>query len=305
MIDKDKLVQISLPAPNITRKFDLATVAGRDDIADQIKEDIDEYCRQAYSDGPRSHLGASVVGNKCERYIWFQFRWMNEEVMSGRMQRLVNRGHLEEDRIIGYLRGIGMNVISADDNGKQIRIIDVQDHFGGSCDGKAILPERYQINPTKLLLEMKTANDRIFKLIYGQGVVKQKPQHWIQMCLYGYKLNIKHALYICASKNDDDLDVEVLEIDWELAKKEIEKAERIIFAIIPPPRISENPSWFECKFCSAQAICHFKAPVNKNCRSCQYSKPTSNATWTCNVYQQVIPLDFIKKGCEQWQPINH
>ena len=65
--------------------------------AKEIKELIDNTCAGMYQSGFRSHLGASVIGNKCKRAIWFNFRWVKKPEFSGRQLRLFNRGHKEEE----------------------------------------------------------------------------------------------------------------------------------------------------------------------------------------------------------------
>lgn len=86
-------------------------------IAENILIDIDEYAVEKYNDGHRSHLGASLIGHKCSAYLWFVFRWVKAEQFSGRMLRLFNRGHREEERFIEYLEGIGCKVWYEDYSG--------------------------------------------------------------------------------------------------------------------------------------------------------------------------------------------
>lgn len=84
------------------------------EVASSIKDDIDEYCATAYDDGFRAHLGASLIGHECSRYLFYVFRWCFKEQFSGRMQRLFNRGHREEERFIEWLGGIGAKVYADD-----------------------------------------------------------------------------------------------------------------------------------------------------------------------------------------------
>lgn len=58
----------------------------------------------------RDHLGGSMIGEKCERKLVYSFRWAKLPGHNGRMLRLFNRGHREEERFVGYLRRIGANV---------------------------------------------------------------------------------------------------------------------------------------------------------------------------------------------------
>ena len=59
---------------------------------------------------PRPHLGASMLGHKCDRWLWLSFRWAVVEKFPGRILRLFRRGHNEEQQIISDLRAIGLDV---------------------------------------------------------------------------------------------------------------------------------------------------------------------------------------------------
>lgn len=300
----NKLVQIELPPVASTAIFDITTVDGRDQIADQIKLDIDEYSRQALDEGPRTHLGVSEIGHKCPAYLWYKFRWTFFESFNGRMLRLFRRGHLEENKFVELLTAIGFEVKQTEIDGKQIRVArSIGDHFGGSADSKTVLPVRYRQQPIELLLEYKTVNDKWFKPMYGMGVQKANDKYWTQLSVYAYKLGLRYVLFIAVNKNDDDLNIELIEADWNLAIEMERKAEYIITASSRPVRLSENPSYYECRWCAAVAVCHYNAPKLKNCRSCINSKPSDNASWVCTKFNSVIPPEFIPKGCDAWQPI--
>lgn len=298
MLKPLKLVQLS-PLSSI-EPFDLEGMAGRDALATQIEKDIDEWCQLQYDDGPREHLGASIIGHECERFIWFGFRWMYREVHSGRMQRLFQRGHLEEDRIIEWLTGIGFTVQQVSIDNKQFRIAFASGHGGGSSDGITTLPIRYGQFPP-VLLECKTQKDKRFNILQGSGVQKEKPMHFIQASIYGRRLGLHYCLYIAVNKENDDLNIELIELDWSLADAETTKAEKIINSWVPPPRISDNPSFWKCKMCPANPICHLGAPVIKNCRSCRFAEPMDNKEWFCHQWKSNIPASEIPKGCESWQ----
>jgi hypothetical protein len=302
MIKQNKLVKISSPSDDECRSFDIETFAGRDALAERIQKDIDEWCQKQYDDGPRTHLGASIIGHECDRYLWFSFRWMFREVFSGRMQRLFQRGHLEENRVIEWLTGVGFLVKQVDVDGKQFHIAFASGHGGGSGDGVAALPERYGKFPP-ILLEIKTQKDERFNILLGSGVQKEKPMHFIQASVYGSRMNIHYCLYIAVNKENDDLNIELVELDWSLANQQTERAEAIIRSTFPPPRLSELPSFWKCKMCAARPICHFGEPAIKNCRSCVQATPMPEKQWHCGHWNAIIPPDEIPKGCEAWQQI--
>jgi hypothetical protein len=217
------------------------------------------------------------------------------------MLRLVNRGHHEEQRFLQWLRGIGFDVKQTEIDGKQIRFAAVDGHFGGSCDGNAFLPTRYGNFPQKILLEFKTSNHKLFGPIKNSGVIKEKPVHFSQMCTYGVALGIQYALYICINKNDDDLDIELIELDYALGESEIKKANDIIRSEYPPLRVlGHGLANYKCKYCCLNDVCHMGAPMNKNCRSCAAAVPAANGEWFCRQWNNTIPKDFIPKGCEAY-----
>jgi hypothetical protein len=227
------------------------------------------------------------------------------------MLRLFQRGHHEEARFTEYLTGIGAQVVEfqpdADGNAnkgeQQYRIKAVMGHFGGSLDGQIMLPERYGI-PFGMLSEYKTKGTGAgFVKLCKEGVQLVAPQHYAQMSMYGRAYGYKYALYMCVNKNDDSLHVEVVELDWRLGEELERKAYDVITAQVPPAKIAETPAFHTCKMCHFSGICFSGEAVEVNCRSCVNASPVDNGEWYCNVYQGVIPSDFIKQGCDKHTPI--
>lgn len=274
-------------------------------IAGQLKSDIDKYCAEHYNDGHRWHLGASLIGKKCPRLLWFIFRWCFLEKHDGRQQRLFNRGHLEEKRFIEWLTAIGCKVYDLDQNGKQYRISACQGHFGGSLDAIVILPPAYEIDEP-VLGEFKTNNTGPgFAKLLMSGVAVEKEQHYSQMCVYGSDpaYNFNYAAYLNICKNDDNLHIEIVKLDHKHGNDLRIKAENIIASHTPPPKLSENQNHTECNCCPAKDICHNGKPYEKNCRSCESAFPIKNSEWYCQKHNGVIPRDYVGIGCPQYQSI--
>ena len=267
-------------------------------LSQQIKDDIDAYCVKEFTDEHRTHLGASIIGHDCHRYIWYAFRWVKYQVFSGRMLRLFNRGSLEEQRFIKWLRGIGCQVWEVDPNtNEQFHIWGVQGHYGGSLDSGGKLP---YFPDLPMLFEYKTHNTKSFSNLVNKGSIKlAKYDHYSQMSSYGKHYGFKYGMYIATNKNDDDLYIEIVELDWNLAHDLMNKAQDIILSPFPPPRISDQPSYYECKWCPFQGICHYQEPVEINCRSCKFCEPVANKEWKCHKFNAIIPQDFLVKGCDQ------
>lgn len=279
-------------------------------IVDTLNIDIDTWCEGKYGSENRNHLGASVIGRPCARQLWYIFRWAKKPVFgegtkrtAGQILRLFNRGHREEISIIEYLEGIGCRFEAPQD--QQIKINDVAGHFGGSLDNVGYLPDRYGI-PYEFLFEFKTSNSTDFAKLQKSTVKLEKPEHWAQMCVYGYKTNHDWAVYIVVEKQTDALHIEILKLDHELGKSQIDKAAMIISSQTAPPKLYQTAVNFTCKFCQFVKICHEGDGVEKNCRSCVHCFPTEGAKWCCAlapIDSNVIPEDFIKVGCDQHKGI--
>ena len=291
---------VSLDAPGVAKA-----------LAKRILEEIDEYCVRTYDGGHRSHLGASLIGRECKRYLWYVFRWCLHEKTTGRQQRLFNRGHREEARFIEWLEGIGFKVWfenrdeAPNEKGEypQYRISDVMGHFGGSLDGIAILPERYGIEEP-VLLEFKTNGTGAgFNKLTDDGMPIAKPEHFAQTSTYGKKYNFRYCVYLNINKNDDSLHVEVVKLNHNLGEQMIMKAEQIILSQTPPARLSDNPTFHKCGYCHMKEVCHKGAVVEVNCRSCAFARPVENAEWFCEVHNGNIPKDFIAKACPLYKAI--
>lgn len=265
---------------------------------------INRALESAQDDGWREHLGASVIGRKCDRQVWYSFRWFTRVRHAGKQLRLFNRGAKEEDRFIEWLTAAGIHVKPLDPaTEKQWRISDVGGHFGGSLDGKAWnVPgvEQYGLNQLdEIILEFKTHNDKSFTKLVVEGVKKAKPEHYTQMQCYMHHTGLKLALYLAINKNNDEIHAEFVQYDSNHAVDAIRRAEHIIHSAFPPRRISEDPSWFECRFCDHKAVCHLRQTPERNCRTCAHAQPIEAGLWYCRHWRDVIPLTTQKVGCEK------
>jgi hypothetical protein len=257
------------------------------DIANLI-----DAVHEARPDSPRPHLGASIIGHECRRYLWYSFHWSVLEKHPGRIVRLFRRGNLEEAQIISDLRAIGIDVRTAEH-------INFGGHVGGTPDGIAFsgVPEAPK---KKHILEFKTHALKSFNALLKDGVEKSKPLHFTQMQAYMLGTHIDRALYVAVCKDDDRIYTERVHLEKERAELLIRRAHAVTQAEEAPERISQDPSWFACKFCPAHAMCHDKAPTSEvNCRTCAHSTACNDGSWHCARWQADIPDKAAQMaGCE-------
>ena len=274
--------------------IDLSHSTNRESLSLQIKKDIDRWCETKYVSEHRNHLGASLMGEPCSRKLWYNFRHVKLEKHSGRISRLFQVGHEAEPRFKMYLEGIGFKVNLFDEaTQEQHHIYAHNGHYGGSLDGIAFHQEY-----GTFLCEFKTnGTGSGYNDVSAKGLAKAKPKHFAQMSQYGWHYKLKYGLYLIENKNDSDITVQIVELDWKLGQELQNKAGDIINARTPPAKISLNESYFDCKYCAFVDICHNGECVETNCRSCRYSKPVEDKRWYCEKHSGLIPEDFVAKGC--------
>lgn len=271
------------------------------DTASPTREAIFSAYEADASDGFRSHLGASLIGKDCERALWFDFRWTGRAKHEGRVLRLFETGQLEEGRLVQNLRRIGATVLEVDpETGRQFRVQAHGGHFGGSLDGVAI--NLLEAPKTWHVLEFKTHSAKSFNDLISKRVRGSKPQHYAQMQIYMHLTGMTRAMYLAVCKDTDDLYIERIAVDPAYAQALLEKARRVIFAPTPPARISEDPAWFQCRFCDHAPRCHGgeSAPVAPeiNCRTCLHSTPVEGG-WHCARHDRPLSEGDQRAACAQ------
>ena len=261
---------------------------------DRIAAAIDAW-HESKAEAPRPHLGASMLGHPCDRYLWLSFRHAVAPKFPGRVLRLFRRGHNEEATVVADLRAIGIDVQYTGRNQKRV---DFGSHVSGSVDGiiESGVPGKEK---SRALLEIKTHSEKSFNELKAKGVQAAKPMHWVQMCVYGAGLELDRALYVAVNKNTDEIYTEWLHLDPAIAEKAVARGRAIALADKMPPPLSTDSTWYQCKFCDAHAFCHTTHLTQEvNCRTCLHATATPESTWRCERHQaDGIPPEFQRQGC--------
>jgi len=236
------------------------------------------------TDKKRNYLGLSSLGNECRRATWYDFRKVAKKVFPPRMLRLFRRGDVQEYQFVHLLKGIGFEIFERDEDGKQFKITDFEEHLAGSMDGVGKAPKKFWMKwskPRPFLTEYKTYNDARFQKLKKEGVRKADPKYFVQCQGYmGYN-ELDGCLFCAVNKNDDELYFEWVPFDKFAFRRLVASAEDILSAQTPPERISNNSSWWQCKFCDFHSICHKGAPAAKSCRTCKFASPGPAGSWVC------------------------
>jgi len=246
-------------------------------------------------DGFRAHLGASIIGKPCMRALWYDFHWTTPAKHAGRILRLFETGQREEDRLVRNLRDTGATVLEVDpETGRQFSVEAHGGHFAGSLDGVAIgileAPKTWHV------VEFKTHGVKSFRDLCAKGVEASKPQHAAQMQVYMHLTSITRAIYIAVCKDTDALYVERIHADRDVGRRLLTKAQRVITAPQPLSRISEDPAWFECRFCDHHELCHGDRLAARNCRTC-ISSASPKEGWRCALHDCGLSVSDQRAAC--------
>jgi hypothetical protein len=248
------------------------------------------------TDEPRPHLGASEIGRPCDRALWYGFRWATRRTFPGRIKRLFDTGFREEVRFLEELKGIGVEIYDRDPVTKlQHRFEAIDGHFGGSCDGIGRgFPEAPK---TWAVTEFKTHSAKSFTELVRDGVEKSKPEHYAQMQVYMGLAELDRALYLAVNKDTDELYTQWVHFDKAAFEASMARAEKIIRADEPPPGVSTDPAWWQCKFCDHQTLCHGQVAAAKSCRTCVHSSPAPEGLWHCESQKRSLSVAEQRIGC--------
>jgi len=270
----------------------------------QPRSSIPDLIYAAYeasaSDWDGLGFSPSMLGTECDRALWYLFRWAcAKEKFSGRMLRLFQTGHIEEDRIIDDLKRIGLEVHEVDPStGKQWLARAIGGHLRGKLDGiiTAGVPEA----PAKThVVECKSHSEKSFGKVKMHGVLKGKFEHWVQCQVYMHVRGIDRALYAAVNKNTDEVYYERVRYDHEFCSLLFARLQRVILTDQPPAPISEKRSAPDCRFCKSKPLCVGESFARLNCRTCLHSTPLldGDAAWTCARWAKPLLADEQRAAC--------
>lgn len=266
------------------------------------------YVRHA-EDWRRDHLGASLIGHKCDRFLWLSFRWALHPMHPGQRLRLFARGDREEAWIVEDLRDAGFEIRDRDPvTSEQFRIPGPA-HVGGSMDG--LIRGVPEAPKSWHVLEVKTHNRKSFEKLVEKGVKASKPEHWSQAQIYMIGLQVDgervdRALYIAVCKDDDRIYTERIVYEADKARAIKERADRIVDLAEPPKRLT--PKYPPCVYtsqdgtrwpCQFFELCHGQKMPQRSCRTCAHARVEPQGSWRCSRYGGPLNAADQRLGCAQ------
>lgn len=269
-------------------------MAAMPELKSAVATAIERYYEATHEPRDSARIGASLIGNSCDRAIWYAFRWASDhEKLDGRKLRLFETGHREEARMVADLRSIGCVVTDTDPaTDEQWEATLLGGVVVSKLDGKieSGLPGAEK---TPHILECKTMNDKSFQDWRRKGVATYSPVYYAQLQIGMMAHGLDRALFMATNKNTDEVETERVKYDPLAAAALVAKAERVAFTDTPPER---NES-FACRWCRHEAVCKVGAWPRTNCRTCLHAELMRDGEWRCSPTGAALDLDAQKRGC--------
>lgn len=241
----------------------------RPDISEKINSLLDKALTAEHSkQTPRDYLGASRLGASCSRALQFEYSDApkdEDQNFSGKILRIFQAGHVFEDLMISWLKAAGFTLVTRKQNGDQFGFIAVKGRLRGHIDG-VITSAPTELGLTfPMLFECKSLNNKSWKEVEKKGLAAAKPIYAAQIAIYQAYMESQiegicknPAFFTAINKDTAEIYFELILFDKTLAQKTSDKAVMILRATEAHellPRISNDPTYFECKFCSWQQRC--------------------------------------------------
>jgi hypothetical protein len=229
------------------------------DISEKMSLHVDAaICAGKKKEQERSYLGASRWGEACERKLGYEYHKVPKDTgFSARTYRIFDAGHDYEERVVMYLKSAGFILENQNADGKQIGFFVADGKLGGHCDG-VIYGGPVDL-PYPLIFECKSLNDKSWNETKKKGVKESKPIYYAQIQIYCAYFDVPNGgLFVAINKNDGELYYEHVPFDPRTAQDTSDKALRVVRSESPEelPRITLDPSNFQCRFCDYKATCH-------------------------------------------------
>lgn len=236
---------------------------------------------------------AGDIGLECDRQIWLAFRRASRpEHIDWRKRRIFERGNIEEERLLDLLRLAGCEVW-----GQQDKVRAAGGHLRGKIDGRVL--GLVEAPKTVHVVECKSMKKEVFQKVAKDGVRLGKPEHFATFQFYMFGLGIDRVYYMASNKNDEDLHLERVPYDADVAIRAVARIERIVNMPEPPARLCTKRDDFRGKFCRQAEVCWGELKPRAHCRTCIHSTPImdGNAGWDCARHSKPLSLSEQNAGC--------
>lgn len=252
-----------------------------------------------------AYLGVSYVGRPCLRQSWYRFRWATQGVDEAPSLRRLEDGRRCEKAMaeqLRYVHALTLQTTCPDDK-RQFAVLFLGGHLRGRVDG--LIKGLLQAPSTAHVWEHKSTKEAEFKKL--AKLKREKGEKaalaaWNEVyraaaTLYLEGLGMSRHYLTVSTPGLREVQSVRSDADPAEAARLLKIAEAIVFADRAPPRLSQDPDYFECRWCPALAVCHGNDLGRSHCRSCMHSTAEQDGTWSCARWNKTLPLADQHQGC--------
>lgn len=233
-----------------------------DPVAISIVEAIDAGLKSKRSEqAPRQYLGASRIGEDCERRLAYEFHMTEKDEgadFSGKTLRIFDMGHDGEERMAEYLRLAGFDLQTHTPEGKQIGMSDAGGRFKGHLDGVIHRGPKIAGLKYPCLWENKALGGTSWNVLQKNGLKKAKPVYYAQVQVYMGYHTLESCLFTALNRDTGEIYVELVALNARDCQTYIDRAVRIVKSANPEElgKAGKGLDDFKCKFCDYKKRCH-------------------------------------------------
>ncbi|MCW7544876.1 hypothetical protein N7I30_13795 [Aurantimonas litoralis] len=249
-------------------------------------------------------LTGRMLAAECDRRVWLEFRWSAPpSEFKGHTVRANFTREQAVQEIVQALSDLrqsvpGLVVEQADSQTfRPFETSALDGHFFQRLQGKVTglieAPKRVH------LLYADRQRDKAFQQIRKAGLAEAAPARMPAIQLGMHLFGLERAFYVVENKDTNEFHGERIRYDAAQAGALMAKAERVLDAARPLPRISDDPDHWICKRCPAHSVCHGGAMALRNCRTCLHSTPVmgGDAAWRCERHGRELSVQDQQAGC--------
>lgn len=212
----------------------------------------------------RDYLGASLVGDACERAV--QYGFLRAEPDPGRevdgdLARIFERGRWAEVAATGWLRAAGFVLLDVDPaTGGQFAFSALDGRVRGHTDGLIVFWRGEGEPPLQLPAgwECKCLGAKYWRALSKEKVRFAHPRYFGQMQVYMGELRLDRYLFTAVNADTMELYHEVVDFEPAVHAALMERARRVLQACDlgeMVPRGQPSQAHFRCKMCAFSMRC--------------------------------------------------
>lgn len=198
-------------------------------------------------DENRDYIGASYIGNPCERSIWYLYNQYHNYFTPKQFRNFAIGKNLES-LILDYLENAGLAL----ERNWETLIEPEVPTLKGHIDAMWL----YEDREPRAVIEVKTARDSSFNNFVKKGLKEWSQTYYAQLQAYMGMSKVYGGYLIALNKDTSELHDEYVLFDKNFYESLKAKAKYISEAKEPPKKINNSPLFYICRSCPFKGECH-------------------------------------------------